>query len=57
MPAPPQGFAWLAATYLGTVTGTDQALGVIQRAVDDYNASIAQTGMRVVGTPTRYPSK
>jgi hypothetical protein len=52
-PAPPGGSAASAATYLGTVTGTDAALGAIQKAVDVYNAGISQTGMKVVGTPNR----
>jgi len=43
----------LAATYLGTVTGTESALKTIQTAVDEYNRAIAGTGQRVVGMPNR----
>jgi len=53
LPPPAGGTSASAATYLGTVTGTDAALGAIQKAVDVYNAGIVQTGLKVVGTPNR----
>ena len=52
-PAPPGGISAHAATYLGTVSGTETALGAIQKAVDVYNRDIASSGMKVVGTPNR----
>lgn len=50
VPAPPLGQSLMGATYLGTVTGTDSALAMIQRSVDTYNADLVKYGQKIVGT-------